>query len=77
MIHGFESRKEANQYLKKNRSLLDVINKNEGGDESTIKVHSRKGIIDILADCFFGNEGTANYDPQWVNKTDDLAELLK
>lgn len=76
LIHGFSTREEAENFVKNNQSLLSQIAKNDGQDEKEINIFSRKDIASLLEECFFNNEGTANYDPQWVDKNYDLKRLL-
>jgi hypothetical protein len=77
LIFGFESREEARIFFKENKLVLESLNKESDGDESTLEIKSKKQLETIVLDCFFGNQGEdANYEPIWVNKKDNLNNLV-
>ncbi len=67
LITGFSSREEATSYLKtkENEDYLKTLNEQAGGDESTLKVLSRRQVSSIVLDVFWSESGSFN--PIWIN----------
>ncbi len=67
LIHGFESKTEADEYFKTNKELLRQLNH---GSMDTVEVKNGVEVGDIVLNIFFANE--SGFDVKWIKKTEEL-----